>query len=586
MSLSPREATSPTPLGRSAPRSRSGCWICRSKKVKCDEIRPVCRRCIRLKLSCDYAPRLRTFPKGSPAGTFVHSSLDFSRVEPKPRGDVPDKSSCGNPRPESEGTSSSISPSLSTPFQWGTYGMELGSEEIEAIQYFRESFSPLYIMKKPQYSAFAIMLRLATHDPLVLHMILAIGGCGIDYRHQWRGRRYRVSTGRSEDSPSKYRTLGLKHYSEALRELHTILGDKETAESANLDSLTSGLVLMIMYEQLHGDNRCKGLASHLNGAALIFKHHYADILQRVRDTSQSVPLMKTARSGSPRHLSQFCARLITRICGMDATAASFGLGGQVTKVLCRSLPESDDNSLPTGPIKRLSSLHAYSGPLYRLVWGDDYPAVELVDDLENQQVFELLGASVQLRYLISEMTSLQAVGGSALVEAAEKVEIDIHNTSETHQNILDFASRLTSATDNSHSMVATIRWIVPIYYTEVLDFLRIARNIHPPLELELNNSKTIRNIMNLAFQAYQHGGDVAMVRIARPLFMVALETDEELHVSWILERFKGLAQFGEHFARAGDFLERVSKMKPESRTSIDLRTAFSNQATSICLCLM
>ncbi|PNP79308.1 hypothetical protein FNYG_07384 [Fusarium nygamai] len=272
---------------------------------------------------------------------------------------------------------------------------------------------------------------------------------------------------------------------------------------------------------------------------------------------------------------------------MDATAASFGLGGQVTKVLCRTLPESDDkNSLPTGPIKRLSSLHAYSGPLYRLVWGDDYPAVELVDYLENQQVFELLEASVQLRYLISEMTSLQRVGGSALAQAASKVEKAIHEISESYMDILDFASRLTSATDNSHSMVPTIRWVVPIYYTEVLDFLRIARTINPPLELEFDNGKTIRHIMNLAFQAYRHGGDAAMVRIARPLFMVALETDEELHVSWILERFQGLAQFGEHFARAGDFLERVSRMRPELRTSIDLRTAFSNQATSICLCLM
>ncbi|KAI1060348.1 hypothetical protein LB506_011197 [Fusarium annulatum] len=584
MSSSPSTATSPTPLGRSAPRSRSGCWTCRTKKVKCDEIRPVCRRCLRLKLSCDYAPRLRTFPKGSPAGTFVHSSLDFSRVEPKPHADVPDKPFCGKLRSENEGRSSSISTSLRTPFEWGTYGMVLSSEEIEAIQYFRESFSPLYIMKKPRYSAFAIMLRLATHEPLVLHMILAIGGCGIDYRHQWHERQYGVST---DGGPSKYRTLGLKHYSEALRELHTILGDEETAASANLDSLTSGLVLMIMYEQLHGDARCKGLASHLNGAALIFKHHYADILQRARDTSQSVPLMRTTQSGSPRHLSQFCARLITRICGMDAAAASFGLGGQVTRVLCRTLPEGDDkSSLPMGPIKRLSSLHAYSGPLYRLVWGDDYPAVELMDDLENQQVFELLDASVQLRYLISEITSLQPVGGSGLAEAFSKVETAIQQTSERYVNILAFASRLTSATDNSYSMVLSIRWVVPIYYTEVLDFLRIARTIRPPLEPELNNSKTIRKIMNLAFQAYQHGGDVAMVRIARPLFMVALETDEELHVSWILERFKGLEQFGEHFARAGDFLERVSKMRPELRTSIDLRTAFSNQATSICLCLM
>ncbi|GFP53558.1 hypothetical protein ACSS6W_001113 [Trichoderma asperelloides] len=38
-------------------RVRSGCLTCRSRKVKCDELRPVCRNCARLKRSCVYKPR-------------------------------------------------------------------------------------------------------------------------------------------------------------------------------------------------------------------------------------------------------------------------------------------------------------------------------------------------------------------------------------------------------------------------------------------------------------------------------------------------------------------------------------------------
>lgn len=46
------------PRARLPPRSRTGCWTCRTRKVKCDEGRPVCGQCTRLGHHCDYSPRL------------------------------------------------------------------------------------------------------------------------------------------------------------------------------------------------------------------------------------------------------------------------------------------------------------------------------------------------------------------------------------------------------------------------------------------------------------------------------------------------------------------------------------------------
>ncbi len=43
---------------RLPPRSRTGCWTCRKRKVKCDEGRPQCGQCSRLGHTCDYSPRL------------------------------------------------------------------------------------------------------------------------------------------------------------------------------------------------------------------------------------------------------------------------------------------------------------------------------------------------------------------------------------------------------------------------------------------------------------------------------------------------------------------------------------------------
>ena len=39
-------------------RSRNGCWSCKSRKVRCDEIKPSCMRCAKHNRQCDYSIRL------------------------------------------------------------------------------------------------------------------------------------------------------------------------------------------------------------------------------------------------------------------------------------------------------------------------------------------------------------------------------------------------------------------------------------------------------------------------------------------------------------------------------------------------
>lgn len=39
------------------PRSRNGCWTCRQRRVKCDEVRPTCSSCVRLGKDCEWGQR-------------------------------------------------------------------------------------------------------------------------------------------------------------------------------------------------------------------------------------------------------------------------------------------------------------------------------------------------------------------------------------------------------------------------------------------------------------------------------------------------------------------------------------------------
>lgn len=49
-------ATTRTRLGRSGLRSRAGCVTCKQRRVRCNEVHPVCGHCSRLQLACEYLP--------------------------------------------------------------------------------------------------------------------------------------------------------------------------------------------------------------------------------------------------------------------------------------------------------------------------------------------------------------------------------------------------------------------------------------------------------------------------------------------------------------------------------------------------
>jgi hypothetical protein len=78
--------------------------------------------------------------------------------------------------------------------------------------------------------------------------------------------------------------------------------------------------------------------------------------------------------------------------------------------------------------------------------------------------------------------------------------------------------------------------------------------------------------MNLCYQSFKHSGDDAMMRVAWPLFIVALETDDMLHRDWILERFAALGKYGHNFERAHSFLVETLSIQQRLGRRVDLRS--------------
>ncbi|KAJ3549023.1 hypothetical protein NM208_g723 [Fusarium decemcellulare] len=426
----------------------------------------------------------------------------------------------------------------------------------ESVRYFRTSFAKLHHTKNPDFSLYSLMFRIAKKDAIVMHMVLALGGREIEFR-----RNKRADDNLGVNSP-------LWHYSSALKKMAAVVGD-EDAGHLDLDSVNTALYLMLLYEQKYGDEKCSGVTNHLNGASLILQHQCREKLPLDVQPGALVSTHNAQQYNTNTTISVYSARLLVWIALLDGAAASCGVGGQLNGTLHKLMSQntSDDGlSTPTQPLQNFDKLHRFSNSLYRTTWGEDYPQTELLDDVENRSVYSLLGVCTQLRFMIAQLAKLYASDPSESNKRAAVVEMSIQDVGFKYTELMEVAAELSLTTDNSHRLVANIRGIVPHYYAVVLDFYRLTRT-----DPDVRQTYALRQIMNLAFQAYKHGGDEAMMRLAWPLYMVVLETDDLLHREWALERMSAISKFGKNFERAHKFLLGVVEMQSRSGKRADVR---------------
>lgn len=560
---SPDRADQAQSDGRSGPRSRTGCWTCRAKKVKCDEQRPTCKRCVRLKRLCDYAPRQKVKKQ---RGVPLRESQGPASIElPRSPGLVVARQSAERPRsPASWYRRKLQSLRLISIKSEAACSLMLSSDDHEAIRYFQTSLATFGHTKNPKFSLYSIMFRIAEDDAMVMHMVIALAGREIEYLQECEG----ISETRKP----------VLHYSNALRMMAEAI-EQEGIEN-RVDSILTTLLLMLMYEQRFGDRSGVALSNHLSGATSFLQHRCRDLLQLPAPSfeNRAAPqaLINPYHSScSPNRLSLYSARTIAWISGIDATAASCGLGGQFNAALLRAFSKgmSENDAVTFSPIDKFSQMHRFSSSLYRTMWGDSYPQAELLDDVENRTVFGLRGECTLLRFMIASLASPDQIDDATARKRISSVEREIRQVGIKHAELMEVASELSIDTNHNHRLVANIRCIVPLYYAAVLEFLRITRFDQP---LDGRQRHALRETMNLAFQAFQYEGEQATSRIAWPLFIAALETDDLLHRDWVMNRFQAMSKLGKNYKRAHSFLVDTIALQGRLGRRVDIRKRFKS----------
>ncbi|ETS81534.1 hypothetical protein PFICI_06536 [Pestalotiopsis fici W106-1] len=584
-------------------RSRLGCWICREKKVKCDEAHPRCGRCVRLARDCSYAPRSRKkyvrrkkssqlpipttpndcqddipTPNSRPAERLdISSSTGYyetfsSQLDALPadqrsqacsheqRLSVP--VATPTPTPTGQVSSRHLYEHHSSPVSVALPDLSLSPacleildpSDYDAIRFFRSGLSGAIDTKVPEHSGPAILWTLAHKNQMVLHTVCALGGRNLCNQKHMPDAEKQTRQARA-----------VEHYAAGLRLLVT--ATEHIHETRDFDYILGALWLMIVYEQKYGDGCGTGLIAHLHGATSLLQSRMRNLRHILEQTELCDPTLSgTAGLGSsiePQHLSPVATRIIVWISLIDGAAALNGFGGAFNDLLAEAIFDAHSDTA-LARIQGFSALQKHSNLVYQEVWGTAYPQSQLLEDLESSQLFYLYAEASQLRCFLAKLCRPEAATQLDVRDRFEMVAKAMRNVESRYSELFAAASLLDTPAEGSHKrFVMNVRFIIPFYYAVVLCFFRLTR---ADAALCAKQRRALQEIMTLAFQSHRDAGTQAVTRMAWPLFIAALESDDALHRGWIVEQFELMAVEGENYRRAREALRiALSEQRPHER---------------------
>ena len=113
-----------------------------------------------------------------------------------------------------------------------------------------------------------------------------------------------------------------------------------------------------------------------------------------------------------------------------------------------------------------------------------------------------------------------------------------------------------------------LRFIVPLFHAAQVDFYRTASHAGQQSPALL---QCVSSILQIAAIVHENEPPSSMCRIAWPLFIAGVETNDFVHSAWVLERYRDLADFSQNFRRAHALLQDVVRHQCLTGEKVDYR---------------
>jgi hypothetical protein len=239
-------------------RTRTGCWTCREAGYKCDEEKPFCGRCTRLKITCKgYGVKLKwqdgniSTPVKRPRKTKRKTSYEPDTVG-SPVSVISFTSTPG-PLTSPRGFTASPASTYSLPsiqVASPNFVVDLSSNDKWLLQYWIERLSALISVapRKEHASPFQLHLTAMVHDSIALRStVLSMAANHLalsSHDNSWKVHAFR-------------------HQQDAIRELQGIIQDPQQAAT---EPALATVLMMQVSARLFGDEDDASVANHLAGA--------------------------------------------------------------------------------------------------------------------------------------------------------------------------------------------------------------------------------------------------------------------------------------------------------------------------------
>ncbi|OJD11808.1 hypothetical protein AJ78_07490 [Emergomyces pasteurianus Ep9510] len=257
--------TSHRRIDRVFPRTRTGCFSCRRRKKKCDEVKPTCLACMRNKLDCSWPETiLRGFRSqlepqtseikrvSSKAAAGFEGDAGHARKSSSTHANWSTSSeTSGGNAPEQDSTGITWSPRIATFLSPARAGLLLPASQILLAHYLGET-GPLISPTPTQDTPFlSWIVPLSYTDDLLMHSVLAVSGSHLSFKVE---NNIEVEQATSQ------------HYSLALRCLQSIIKNDSLLQDPHmLLRVVLVMIFLCHYEVLSG-NLDGSLFTHLRAS--------------------------------------------------------------------------------------------------------------------------------------------------------------------------------------------------------------------------------------------------------------------------------------------------------------------------------
>lgn len=218
-------------------RTRAGCLTCRSRRKKCDEVKPRCAGCRRNQLPCNWPPTTPSEGPDKPRSSRASSSTARGSGTSTPSQRLLEETSTAVTR-HTTPASSNIPSSVPTIYRGAESDTQractLTQQSVTLLSHFLMHTASLFAMGPMESNPFVtVLLPLAYTDDLLMHSLLALSGAHL--------------ASKVPDSPDFSRATRI-HYSKLIGGLRNEFSGLEDGDLCNKERLLRLLMVACHYE--------------------------------------------------------------------------------------------------------------------------------------------------------------------------------------------------------------------------------------------------------------------------------------------------------------------------------------------------